>query len=594
MSYVYVCLRCAARFAEDYGRCPQCQEYGSLVSRDRGGDDGDALPGPIRRMTGLAGMAEAARIVGTAMVDAPAIAVPPARAVPLAQISRATGALARLSTGYAEVDRVLGGGIVDGAPILLAGVGGGGKSTVALGIAGHVANQPDHDVIYASGEEMPEKIAHRADRLGIVAERLAIVHETNLEKIVALAEHTVPSLLIIDSIQKIRSERSTSDAGTPHQIRICTDALADFANATKVAVLIIGHVTKDGAIAGPETLKHLVDVVLYLESADEASPVRYLSSSKNRHGDASEIGVLEMTARGMIDGAAVAVIAPAPRAAPTPGSILCPVTLGQRIALVEIEALVGPAREGKSAGEIHSSGIDRARVARIIAILDKHAMVDVTDRNVYVSVAGGLRVVDPAADLAVALAIASSVRELAYAPGLCVAGELALSGEVRAPVPRWEARAAEIDRAGIPAMLSYRTLSLALDELIRKGGQAVVASRAVSSGDFPVPSSPGKPVEFTPPAETTRSEVITAAAVRVGDPVIGYVIYDVPRPGRHHDVLSVMPEYVAVASHPDDQGFVTSAGRFVDRAEAALIARAAGQLIREPTPANMLTSEDVW
>ena len=154
--------------------------------------------------------------------------------------------------------------------------------------------------------------------------------------------------------------------------------------------------------------------------------MRYLSSSKNRHGDASEIGVLEMTARGMIDGAAVAVIAPAPRAAPTPGSILCPVTLGQRIALVEIEALVGPAREGKSAGEIHSSGIDRARVARIIAILDKHAMVDVTDRNVYVSVAGGLRVVDPAADLAVALAIAKPVRELAYAPGLCVAGERAV------------------------------------------------------------------------------------------------------------------------------------------------------------------------
>ena len=467
VSYVYVCLHCAARSPEEHARCLQCGEYGTLVSRNDDADDDLGSPS-VRSMARLTlRPSAAAAIVGTAAMDPisiPTVAPTPARALRLVEIPRSASGTCT-STGLAEVDRVLGGGIFDGAPILLSAPGGSGKSTMALSIANRIASGPDRDVVYATGEETIEDIALRADRLGATAARLRIVAETSLERILDLAGRALPSLLVVDSIQVIRSDAASSDAGSAHQIRLCVAALARFAKQTKVPILIIGHVNKEGEMAGPETLRHLVDVVLYLEAADGGNGQRrYLSTSKNRHGATSEIGVLEMTGRGLVDAPNDDSADLRARTTPVPGSILCPVVFGERVTLVEIEALVGPVREGKSSGEVNATGVDRARVQRILAILARHAAIDVTDRNVYVSVAGGLRVTDPAADLAIALAIESSARDAAYAPGLRVCGELALSGEVRLPVPRWEARLAEIERHGLGSgMTAYRALSIAIE-----------------------------------------------------------------------------------------------------------------------------------
>jgi DNA repair protein RadA/Sms len=462
--YIYVCLNCAARSPEEYARCLQCGEYGTLVSRND--DDNDDAPSSIMLTTPRPRVATA--IAGATAMDL--ATATPARALRLVEISRDASRNCT-STGLVEVDRVLGGGIFDAAPILLYAPAGGGKSTVALMIAHHIASVPDHDVVYATGEETIEDIARRADRLGATAARLCVVAETSLERILDLAGRSLPSLLVVDSIQVIRSDAATSDAGTAHQIRLCVAALARFAKDTKTPILIIGHVTKDGEMAGPETLRHLVDVVCYLDVTEGSR--RYLSTSKNRHGSTSEIGVLEMTATGLVDAPPEIDADLRPRAA-VPGSILCPVVFGERVALVEIEALVGPPRENKSSGDVNATGVDRARVQRILAILARHAAIDVTDRNVYVSVAGGLRVTDPAADLAIALAIAGSARDHAYAPKLYACGELALSGEIRA-VARWESRAVEIARASTMGTVVCRGT---LDSAVRQAMESVSAHAA--------------------------------------------------------------------------------------------------------------------
>jgi DNA repair protein RadA/Sms len=599
MSYYYLCLRCDDRFPEDSARCPTCNEYGTLVSRN---DDGAS---PIRRTIATLAAAVphptvAQKIVGTAAMntDAGAEAIAPTRAVSLADVSR-TAAGAGIPTGYAEVDRVLGGGIFDAAPILFAAQAGCGKSTLSLGIAHHVAEGgPDREVVYVTGEERIQAIARRADRLGVASRRLQLVHETNLERILELAGRTLPSLLVIDSIQVIRSSAAASEAGTAHQVRLCVGKLAQFAQDTKVPIWIIGHITKDGEIAGPETLKHLVDVVLYLEEGDDGK--RYLSTSKNRHGATTEIGVLAMTARGMVD-APEAVETTTLRTSCAPGSILCPVLFGERVRIVEIEALVGPGKENGK-GDVNATGIDRARVQRIVAILARHTTVDVSERSVYVSVAGGLRVTDPCADLAIAMAISGSARDRAYPPTLAACGELALSGEVRHPIPRMEQRNAEtIGKYAMELCSGITALETELAPKSATASTAEVTAEEENQRDFLIGALAANAL-YRDRALTTRLitvaesddsvERVTEAAIKIGEHV-----YVMPRPARHHDVLKML--YQAGLndegpSHLNGQGFTTSRGRFVDREEAAQIARAASQLIREPTPANMLTSEDVW
>jgi DNA repair protein RadA/Sms len=348
----------------------------------------------------------------------------------------------------AEFNRVLGGGIVPGSLVLIGGDPGIGKSTLLLQVSAMAAHQGSK-VLYVSGEESLEQVRLRADRLSLAGGGLYILAETNLEAILGQLDRGVPNLVVVDSIQTVYVDELGSAPGSVGQIRECTMRLMGWAKAAGVPVLLSGHVTKDGAIAGPRILEHIVDVVLYLEG-EAFSAHRLLRSVKNRFGSSNEVGIFEMRGEGLVEVDNPSTVFLSQRAEEAVGSAVVPTLEGTRPLLVEIQALTSTT--GFGFPRRTANGIDFNRLLLIVAVLGKRVGLALGSQDIIVNVVGGLRVNEPASDLGVALAIASSLRGVAVDQGLVAVGEVGLSGELRG-VSQLERRLAEAGKLGFQRCL---------------------------------------------------------------------------------------------------------------------------------------------
>jgi DNA repair protein RadA/Sms len=412
----YVCQACGHVELRWLGRCPACQEWSSLVEEVTA-----AVVAPAR--TSAAGVADG---------QGP---------IPLGDVVE-IGAGDRSTTGIGELDRVLGGGLVAGSLVLLGGDPGVGKSTLLVQALAGLASEGS-GVLYATGEESVAQTAMRARRVGAVQANVSIVAETDVDKILAHAKASQPAILAVDSIQTVYTPLLDSIPGSLAQVRECACRLMQFAKTTGTPTIVVGHVTKDGGLAGPKTLEHTVDVVLQLEG--DGGPYRILRAHKNRFGSTQEIGVFEMRGAGMTEVANPSAHLLAERPVGAPGSIVVASVDGARPLLVEIQALVAPS--AGPMGRRTAAGVDSNRVSLLLAVLAQRAACDVLDRDVFVNVAGGVRLVEPAIDLGIACAIASSTRGRAMDPHTVMFGEVGLAGEIRA-VTLAEHRLAEAARLG--------------------------------------------------------------------------------------------------------------------------------------------------
>jgi DNA repair protein RadA/Sms len=387
------------------------------------------------------------------------------RAVPRPLDTELAAAEARLGSGQEELDRVLGGGIVPGSVTLLGGDPGIGKSTLLLQVAAHVAGS--QRVLYASGEESVAQVGGRAKRLGVAAGGLDVVTETDLDAIQTLALDRKAALLVVDSIQTMQIGAIAASAGAVTQLRECTAALVRFAKSIGTAVMLIGHVTKEGAIAGPRVLEHLVDTVLYFES-EASSRFRIVRATKNRFGAVNELAFFAMTEAGLreIRNPSAIFLARAPE--PAAGSIVTVTREGGRPLLIELQALVDRMRFG--APRRVAQGLDANRVAMLLAVLNRHGGVSLQEHDVFVNVVGGMSISDTGWDLPVVLALASSLKERALDQSIVAFGELGLTGEVR-PVAYGEERLKEAQKQG------FRVALVAKENAPRKGleGMRVIA-----------------------------------------------------------------------------------------------------------------------
>ena len=414
---VFTCQQCGARSPKWVGRCGECGAWETVVE--------ERLPEP--------GHASARTSIAVgARRDAHPIALRDVR----------PETHARTTTGLAELDRVLGGGIVPGSVTLLGGDPGIGKSTIGLQILGELA-RAGRSALYVSGEESPEQVKLRADRLGC-DDSVLILPETCLEDILAHAEATAPDFLLIDSIQTLHSRELTSAAGSVAQVRECAAALVTQAKTSGRPTLLIGHVTKEGTIAGPRVLEHVVDTVLYFEG-DRDGGMRLLRAVKNRFGATNEVGVFEMQEGGLRDVKNPSALLLAERPIGAPGSAVLPAVEGTRPLLVEVQALVS--RSALAMPRRTTLGLDSNRTAVLTAIVDKRAGLKLYEHDLFVSIAGGIRVQEPAADLAIIAAIGSSAADRALPPDLVLFGEVGLTGEVRA-VRHAETRLREAEKLG--------------------------------------------------------------------------------------------------------------------------------------------------
>jgi len=398
----YVCDSCGHDESKWLGRCPACGEWNSFKEVRLGPPAGksSSMGGSRRRI------------------------LPGSSAVPkvLAQIDPTPPR--KYPTGNEELDRVLGGGLTPGAAVLLGGEPGIGKSTLMLQVA---ANLPGTG-LYISGEESPGQIKTRADRLKLPQDSLEILCETNLESLLELLSNRKPAYLVVDSIQTLVSEEAGAVPGTPSQLKIAGHRLTTWAKATGIPLFLIAHVTKEGTIAGPKVIEHLVDTVLYFDHS--SSDLRILRSSKNRMGSVDEVGLFRMSASGLTPIADPAGLFLEHRQdGPPQGSAVAAVYEGSRILLVEIQALTVPSKGGM--GRVYSDRIDSARVSRIAAVLERHAGLRLSDQDIYVNVAGGLRISDTGAELALALALFSARSEKSLPADMVAVGEISLAGEVR-------------------------------------------------------------------------------------------------------------------------------------------------------------------
>jgi DNA repair protein RadA/Sms len=408
-SPLFVCGSCGGETLKWQGQCPLCGEWNTLE----------------QRLTG------SARTAGA-----------PAVAVALSAGVHSAGAAERWASGTGELDRVLGGGIVPGSVILLGGDPGIGKSTLLLQVAAHVA--ASHPVLYASGEESVAQVSQRAQRLGFAPDALGVVAETDLTPILALAAERHAAVLVIDSIQTVQSANATAAAGAVSQLRECTQQLVRFAKTSGCAVIIIGHVTKEGTIAGPRMLEHLVDTVLYFES-EAGSRFRIVRANKNRFGAANELGFFAMSASGLREVRNPAAIFLARAPVPAPGSIVTVTRDGGRPLLIELQALVDSQAFG--APRRVAQGLDANRLAMLLAAANRHAGLSLQEYDVFVNVVGGLEISDTCCDLPVLMALASSLRNRPLPAQLVAFGEIGLTGEVR-PVAWGDERLREAQAQG--------------------------------------------------------------------------------------------------------------------------------------------------
>ncbi len=408
----YVCTECGARTIKWAGRCPECRGWGTL--------------------------AEVAPVDGGASWSGTPAGVEPQL---LSAVEVEEGA--RLSTGIAELDRVLGGGVVPGSAVLVGGRPGIGKSTLLLQTLGGLASGAGVKVLYVSGEESPRQLRMRAGRIGVDSAAVYVLSASEVglicEKIVTLS----PAVVVVDSIQTTYDPSLGGGPGGPVQVRECAARLVRTAKASDTALFLVGHLTKDGSIAGPRTLEHLVDTVLYFEG-DGGEHFRLLRATKNRFGSTDELGVFEMTASGLrsVEGELRMFLGGGGEAA---GSVVVPCLEGTRPLLVEIQALC--ARSRYPTPERRVSGLDRNRLCMLLAVLERRGGLDVGAQDVFVNVVGGLRVDDTASDLGVAMAVASSFLDVPLGTGTVVLGEVGLGGEIRT-VPRTADRLKEAVRLG--------------------------------------------------------------------------------------------------------------------------------------------------
>jgi DNA repair protein RadA/Sms len=417
---LFACAGCGHTSAKWLGQCPSCRAWNTMHE--------EVAPQEARGPAAARGWG-----AGSA-----------ARPLPLREVEAREDQ--RLRTGIAELDRVLGGGVVPGALVLLGGDPGIGKSTLLLAALDRLAAAAgERPVLYVSGEESARQVKLRADRLRVAAPNLQVLAETDAQKALHAAEQLAPAAVAIDSIQTQYLPELASAPGTVTQIREVTARLMAFAKTTETPVFLVGHVTKDGAIAGPRVLEHMVDTVLYFEGGG-AHPYRVLRAHKNRFGSASEIGVFEMKSGGLAEVPNPSALFLAERPEDAPGSAVTAVASGTRTVLVEIQALVSEVSHGGSPRRT-ALGVDGNRVALLAAVLDKKLGQSILACDLFVNVAGGLTVDDPAADLACAVALSSSFRERPLPARTLVLGEVGLAGEVRA-VSQPEIRLAEAARLG--------------------------------------------------------------------------------------------------------------------------------------------------
>jgi len=355
----------------------------------------------------------------------------------------------RIATGLGEVDRVLGGGFVPGSIALFGGDPGIGKSTLLLQVAGLLASR-GLPVLYLTGEESPGQVRGRAERVGAVVDGLQLAATTELETALAAIEAATPALVVVDSVQTLTSADLAGPAGSVGQVREVASRLAEAAKSSGTAVALVGHVTKEGTVAGPRTLEHLVDAVIYLEG-ERLGATRLLRAAKNRFGSTDEVGVLEMRGDGLAEVKDPSRFFLESDEAPSAGAAITIALEGTRPLAVEIQALCATA--GYGSPRRATTGIDVNRVLMLIAVLARHAGLNLAGHDVYVNVAGGLRIDEPASDLAVAVALASSFRERPVRAATVVAGEVALSGRLRAAV-RAERRLLEASRLGFERVIT--------------------------------------------------------------------------------------------------------------------------------------------
>jgi DNA repair protein RadA/Sms len=442
---VHVCSACGHVAAKWHGQCPACEEWNTLVEERAPAARARAGGGPSRR----GAVAAAGRPVALREVRA----------------ERSP----RLLTGIGELDRVLGGGLVPGSLVLLGGSPGIGKSTLTNMALGHLAGA-GRRTLYVSGEESAAQIRLRAERLGPDALEVPVLAETDLDTVLATLEAEAPEACVIDSVQTLGSAALESAPGTVGQVREVAARITEVAKRRGIAVLLVGHVTKDGALAGPRVLEHLVDCVLQFEGERERT-YRTLRALKNRFGATNDCGVFEMREGGLVEvlDASARFVGEATRA---PGSVVLAAMEGSRPLLVEVQALVSPSELVPPRRVC--TGIDRNRLALVLAVLARHAGVATGSADVFVNVVGGVRVDEPGADLAVALAVASAARGVATQPSpLAAFGELGLTGELRS-VAHPDRRLAEAAKFGLREALSPEsapTLRAALRQALGGGAQ---------------------------------------------------------------------------------------------------------------------------
>ncbi|MCJ0891435.1 DNA repair protein RadA [Rhodococcus sp. ARC_M5] len=405
----YRCSACHHSVSKWVGRCPECGNWGSM-------DEVQATAAPLATRAG----ASALRSGGGAMI-------PTTPAAALTTISSATSQAN--TTGIDEFDRVLGGGLVPGSVVLLAGEPGVGKSTLLLEVVHRWARSaPDRRALYVTGEESAGQVRLRADRTGAVHERVFLAAESDLATVFGHVEQVKPSLLIVDSVQTMLAADVDGVIGGVTQVRAITSALTTLAKTTGVAVLLVGHVTKDGAVAGPRSLEHLVDVVLNFEG-DKHSTLRMIRGVKNRFGASDEVGCFELRETGIVGISDPSGLFLHHRNDAVPGTAVTVTMDGKRPLLAELQALIVDTAMPSPRRAV--SGLDHARVAMILAVLERRCGVKVSKAEVYAATVGGMRTSEPSADLALAAAVASAVRDQPLPAGMVILGEVGLAGEVR-------------------------------------------------------------------------------------------------------------------------------------------------------------------
>lgn len=438
-STIYICANCGNEQSQWSGKCPMCGEWNALQE--------------------VRGVKSAAKSRHSGAVGVAAVPIPIAEVRSVQE--------SRLSTGLDEFNRTLGGGIVNGSLILIGGEPGIGKSTILMQLAGNIDN-----VLYISGEESASQIKLRCERLGIT-KGVELLTETEIRVICATIEQRQPALAIIDSIQTIYDPDFPSTPGSIVQVRECALRVLQLAKQTGIPIIMVGHVTKEGGVAGPKTLEHLVDVVLYLEGERHHS-ARVLRTVKNRFGATDEVGIFEMRTEGLVGIDNPSGFLLAERRSGEPGSVVGVTLEGTRPLLVEIQALTVATSFGYP--KRTASGFDLNRLNLLVAVLQKRAGLNLSQADVYVNVVGGLQLREPALDLAVAVSLASAYKGLAVPADLALYGEIGLSGEIR-KVNQAEARRAEAVRLGYPGELKADTIAQAVSQLFSSLNNPTVKRR---------------------------------------------------------------------------------------------------------------------